>query len=558
DAIGAELERIVQGDQRLEALLEAYHHLDEAINDSGYYRRADRIREVLVGLGFNQFELARRVEELSGGWQMRVALAKVLLENPDIMLLDEPTNYLDLEARDWLEAFLIGYKGGFLVVSHDRSFLDATVNEVYELWNGRLSRYSGSYSAYERQRAQELESLFKSWEAQQEEMARLEDFIRRFRYQASKAAQVQSRVKQLEKIEPIVIPEGMKKVHFSFPPPPHSGRIALTIEGLHKAYGDATVVDELSLIIDSGSKIAFVGRNGAGKSTLMRLIAGRDRDYRGLIRYGTGISAGYFSQDVADELDDSLNVEEEAESACPTALLPGIRSLLGAFLFRGDDVHKSVRVLSGGERSRLALLKMLLHPANLLILDEPTNHLDLDSKDVLLEALKRFQGTVLFVSHDRFFIDGLADQVLELSCGSSPRLFLGDYAYYLDKKAREAAGQDSMGPSALSTLPRAQASIQQAAPLDAKSARELDKKRKADRNRLAKREAELLERIDALEANKASLTAAMALPENYSDGTAIRSLQQQASAIEAELSALSEEWEGVAAELEGLGPLTIS
>jgi ATP-binding cassette, subfamily F, member 3 len=558
DAIGAELERIVQGDPRLEALLEAYHHLDEAINDSGYYRRADRIREVLVGLGFNQFELARRVEELSGGWQMRVALAKVLLENPDIMLLDEPTNYLDLEARDWLEAFLIGYKGGFLVVSHDRSFLDATVNEVYELWNGRLSRYSGSYSAYERQRAQELESLFKSWEAQQEETARLEDFIRRFRYQASKAAQVQSRVKQLEKIEPIIIPEGMKRVHFSFPPPPHSGRIALTIEGLRKAYGEATVVDELSLIIDAGSKIAFVGRNGAGKSTLMRLIAGRDRDYRGLIRYGTGISAGYFSQDVADELDDGLSVEQEAESACPTALLPGIRGLLGAFLFRGDDVHKSVRVLSGGERSRLALLKMLLHPANLLILDEPTNHLDLDSKDVLLDALKRFQGTVLFVSHDRFFIDGLADQVLELSCGSSPRLFLGDYAYYLDKKAREAAGQDGAAPPAAGQASRAQASIQQATPLDAKAARELDKKRKAERNRLTKREAELLERIDALEADKASLTAAMSLPENYSDGTAIRALQKQATAIEAELIALSGEWESVAAELENLGPLTIS
>lgn len=561
DAVGGELERAAEGDEGLSALIESYHALDEAINDSGYYRRADRIREVLVGLGFGQDELDRRVEELSGGWQMRVALAKVILENPDIMLLDEPTNYLDLEARDWLEDYLRAYKGGFLVVSHDRSFLDATVKEVYELWNGKLSRYAGSYSAYERQRAQELESLFKAWEAQQEEIARLEDFIRRFRYQATKAAQVQSRIKMLEKIEPIVIPEGMKRVHFSFPPPPHSGRIALTLEGLKKSYGERRVVDELSLTIEAGSKLAFVGRNGAGKSTLMRLIAGRDRDYDGTVRLGTGVSVGYFSQDVADELDEAKTVEEEAEASCPTQLLPGIRNLLGAFLFRGDDVQKPVRVLSGGERSRLALLKMLLHPANLLVLDEPTNHLDLDSKDVLLDALKRFTGTVLFVSHDRFFIDGLADRVLELSCGSTPRLFLGDFAYYLDKKAREAAGTDDTptifanpkgagGPGAAGESagrPGAAAAGEPA--LDPKAARELDKRRKAEKKRLERREEELLAAIEADEATKARLQAAMAEPANYADGAAMKRLQAELSALEAKIAQDIAAWEDVGVEL---------
>ncbi len=563
DGIGARLESSKEGDEDLSALIETYHHLDETINGSGYWRRSDRIREVLEGLGFKPEDSGRQVDELSGGWQMRVALAKVILENPDIMLLDEPTNYLDLEARDWLEAYLQSFAGGFIVVSHDRSFLDSTVKEVYELWNGKLSRYPGSYTAYEKRRAQELESLFKSWEAQQEEIAHLEDFIRHFRYQATKAAQVQSRIKLLDKIVPIVIPEGMKRVHFSFPPPPHCGRIALTLDGVRKAYGQKRVVDAISTTIDSGSKIAFVGRNGAGKSTLMRLIAGVDTDYEGTIRLGSGITVGYFSQDVADSLDESRTGGEGASSACPTHLLPGIRTLLGAFLFRGDDVEKPVSVLSGGERSRLALLKMLLHPANLLILDEPTNHLDLDSKDVLLDALKRFQGTVLFVSHDRFFIEGLSDRVLELSCGSSPRLYYGDYTYYLAKKAEDAAAvpvsagrndarPDRQAAAALTPFSTDGASSK---PLDAKAARELDKKRKVERNRLRKREEEVLARLEAIDGEKSGLIAAMAEPANYSDGLKMKALQAQADALDTEATGLSSEWETVAQDLEGYADL---
>ena len=431
-----------------------------------------------------------------------------------------------------------------------RSFLDSTVKEVYELWNGKLTRYPGSYTAYEKKRTQELDTLFKAWETQQEETARLEDFIRRFRYKASKAAQVQSRVKQLEKIVPIVVPEGMKRVHFRFPPAPHSGRIALTLDGVRKSYGQKRVVDELSLTIDAGSKIAFVGRNGAGKSTLMRLIAGVDPEYSGTIRLGTGITVGYFSQDVSDALDESKTVEEEASSACPTTLLPGIRSLLGAFLFRGDDVEKPVRVLSGGERSRLALLKMLLHPANLLVLDEPTNHLDLDSKDVLLDALRRFDGTVLFVSHDRFFIEELADRVLELSCGASPRLYYGDYAYYLSKKAGIDLPPGSAGGSAARTSP-----VLPTTPKDAKTAREEDKKRKVERNRLKKREEEILARLEAIDTERSEAARAMGLPENYSDGARMKALQASSDALEAESARLSAEWETTASELEAYADL---
>jgi ATP-binding cassette subfamily F protein 3 len=584
DALAGNLETLEAGDERLQTLLAAYQHLDESINDSGYWRRRERIVEVLVGLGFVEADMNRPVGELSGGWQMRVALAKVILENPDIMLLDEPTNYLDIEARDWLEGYLRSFKGGFVVVSHDRSFLDATVREVYELWNGKLSRYPGSYSAYERQRVQELDTLFKAWEAQQEEIARLEDFIRRFRYKPTKAAQVQSRVKQLEKIERIIIPEGMKKAHFSFPAPPHCGRIALVMDEIGKSYGDKRVVDTLTITIDSGSKIAFVGRNGAGKSTLMRIIAGVDKDHDGRLQYGTGISVAWFSQDVSDSLDDSLTVEQEAELSCPSPLLPGIRTMLGAFLFRGDDVYKPVKVLSGGERSRLALLKMLLHPANLLVLDEPTNHLDLDSKDVLLAALKRFQGTVLFVSHDKFFIEGLADKVLELSCGSTPRLFYGDYAYYLDKKAREAAGRPDYVPVASNVQPGPPARLPagsgtdntaratsvahpaglagsaglagpcdsaavEGRPGDGKANRELDKRRKADYRRLKKRELEILARIEELDAEKAQTVSAMSSPENYADGARMRALLAQAVEIDAATARLSADWETLALEL---------
>jgi ATP-binding cassette, subfamily F, member 3 len=536
EELGRALETAKDGDSGLDDLVSRHHELSEAVERSGYWRRQERIERVLTGLGFRPGDLDRSSGEFSGGWQMRIALAKILLESADILLLDEPTNYLDIEAREWLKGYLGEFPGGVLIVSHDRSFLDAVVNEVYELFTGKLTRYAGNYSQYEERRSKELESLFDSWERQQEEIQALEDFIRRFRYNASKAAMVQGRIKQLDKIVPIQIPEGMKRIHFQFPPPPHSGKIALTLEGVGRSYGELPVFKGVDLTLEAGEKLALVGRNGAGKSTLMRIIAGADGSYDGSMRPGAGVSVGYFAQETPETLTGTNSVEEEIESIAPTFLIPKVRNLLGAFLFRGDDVMKSVDVLSGGERSRLAILKLLLHPSNLLVMDEPTNHLDLTSKDVLLEALGAFPGTVVFVSHDRFFLEGLATKVLELEDGRM-RLYPGGYGYYLERKAAEAAEREgAAAPKSPNAAQPASAQAIQAA------SREEEKLRKAAEKKRAKRETELMDRIGVLEAKKKSLEEGMALPGNYSDGTKMRSLKSELDSTERELVALMDEW----------------
>jgi len=553
EELGRRLQDSGLEERQTNRLLEEFDDIGRAVESGGYFRRQERISEVLRGLGFRTDDFGRRAQDLSGGWQMRLALAKILLEDPDIMLLDEPTNYLDLEARGWLEAYLADYRGGVLLVSHDRFFLDVTVREVYELFNGKLSRYPGSYSSYEERRARELEAIFAAWERQQEEIQRIEDFIRRFRYKESKAPQVQSRIKMLEKIIPIEIPEGMKHIHFKFPPAPRSGKIALRIENLGKSYGSLKVIEDLSLEVERGRKIAFVGPNGAGKSTLMRIIAGGDRDYTGSIIPGAGVEIAYFAQDSAEKMSSSLNVEQEAETVCPNELAPKLRNLLGAFLFRGDDVGKSVSVLSGGERSRLALLKMLLHPANLLVLDEPTNHLDLTSKDVLLEALKTFEGTVLFVSHDRGFIDELADLVLELEVGTTPRLYYGGYSYYLEKKAsllEEARIGSSSIPARAAS--RGEATIQAGKDPAFRSedgskagtalSWEEEKAQKARTRKLKKREEEILRRLENLAEGKKALEREMARPEVYSDGPRVKKILAALAEIEEETESLNEEW----------------
>ncbi|NLX46356.1 MAG: ABC-F family ATP-binding cassette domain-containing protein [Treponema sp.] len=553
EELGRRLQDSGLEERQTNRLLEEFDDIGRAVESGGYFRRQERISEVLRGLGFRTDDFGRRAQDLSGGWQMRLALAKILLEDPDIMLLDEPTNYLDLEARGWLEAYLADYRGGVLLVSHDRFFLDVTVREVYELFNGKLSRYPGSYSSYEERRARELEAIFAAWERQQEEIQRIEDFIRRFRYKESKAPQVQSRIKMLEKIIPIEIPEGMKHIHFKFPPAPRSGKIALRIENLGKSYGSLKVIEDLSLEVERGRKIAFVGPNGAGKSTLMRIIAGVDRDYTGSIIPGAGVEIAYFAQDSAEKMSSSLNVEQEAGTVCPNELAPKLRNLLGAFLFRGDDVGKSVSVLSGGERSRLALLKMLLHPANLLVLDEPTNHLDLTSKDVLLEALKTFEGTVLFVSHDRGFIDELADLVLELEVGTTPRLYYGGYSYYLEKKAsllEEARIGSSSIPARAAS--RGEATIQAGKDPAFRSedgskagtalSREEKKAQKARTRKLKKREEEILRRLENLAEGKKALEREMARPEVYSDGPRVKKILAALAEIEEETESLNEEW----------------
>ena len=585
DKIGRELQDLGGGEEasgRVKSLLEEHHGILTAIENSGYYRREAQINQVFTGLGFSAGDFNRQCAEFSGGWQMRIALAKILLENPDIMLLDEPTNYLDIEARNWLESWLLSYEGGCLLVSHDRFFLDTTINEVYEVFQGRVKRYAGNFTNYEKTREQELESLVKRYNAQQQEIEKTEALIRRFRYKASKAAFAQDLIKRLDRMEKIEIPENLKKINITFPLPPHSGRNALEMEGIGRAYGERQVIKNLDLKIDAGEKLLVVGPNGAGKTTLLRIISGEDSAYSGKVKYGTGIKMGYFSQDAAeklsldnfsgdrlskDNLSNSMTVEDYVSADASMDLVPRLRGMLGAFLFRGDDVYKSLSVLSGGEKSRLALLKMLLRPINLLILDEPTNHLDLQSKDILLECLKKFAGTIIFVSHDRSFMEALSTKTLELSVDEgekrSHRLFYGNYAYYLDRRAAEASlggnnfpdiaetkfpgmklpekniDTENSGISAVQNIP--------AAPLiSSAEKRELDKQRQTLIRRLERQERIILETMEEMEKEIRRLENELSKPENYSSGEKSKSIKKKLDRAVLELESKSAEWEEAA------------
>jgi len=542
DRIGALLAG-ASTDEGSRHLLDEHHRLQEAIEESGYYRREAAVSAVLSGLGFSPSDSDREAGEFSGGWQMRIALAKVLLARPDILLLDEPTNYLDIEARAWLQGWLVRFPGGCLLVSHDRYFLDATVSEVYEVFQGNLRRFAGNYSAYEKTRRAELEALVKRHAEQQEEIARTEALIRRFRYKASKAAFAQELVKRLEKMERVEIPENLKKISITFPPPPHSPRVALTAESLGRSYGTRRVIADLDLALDSGERLAVAGPNGAGKTTLLRILAGADRGHEGAVKFGTGISAGYFSQDAAEAMSGSEQVLDFLESQAPTALIPRVRDMLGAFLFRGDDVYKPVSVLSGGEKSRLALLRMLLRPLNLLILDEPTNHLDLHSKDVLLDTLLAFRGTIIFVSHDRAFMEALSTKVLELSSGTGApraRLFYGNYAYYMEKLAAE--GGECENPTASGGIIQA-ASIPASGRGTAAEERERGKRRQTAIRRLERREEELLAALDGLEKEKTRLETELSTPEVYTVGERARAVKLKLDENAAAIAAGHADWE---------------
>ncbi len=547
DAIGDEL---AKNPQNPRILLERHHEIQQILEESSWYRRETLAEQILLGLGFDREDLERNVEEFSGGWQMRIALAKILLENPDILLLDEPTNYLDIEARNWLEQFLKDYTGGFLLVSHDRYFLDVTINEVYELFDGSIHRYPGNFTHYERVREVELESLIARYEIQQDEIKKLEDFIRRFGAKATKAAQAQERQKQLDKMERIEIPETLKKIHFSFPPAPHSGRLVVTLEQIGKTYYNEdtahTVIKDLDLIVEKGERLVIAGRNGAGKTTLLRIIAGEDTQYEGGVKLGSGVSVGYFSQDNAEKITGSVSMLEMLENEAPLELIPKLRDMLGSFLFRGDDVYKSLDILSGGEKSRLALLRILLRPVNLLILDEPTNHLDLHSKDVLLNALKGFGGTVLFVSHDRGFIESLATRVLELSSGRH-RVFPGNYSYYLERLEDEKNGlvTSPLTESSSTIMSQKKTDICENPVSGNQKSWEEDKKAKAEKRRLEKEESRLMEEIGILEARKEELEIELARPEVYSNGDSCRSVQAAIEEAEKNIGKITEEWESV-------------
>ncbi|MDR2633826.1 MAG: ATP-binding cassette domain-containing protein [Treponema sp.] len=548
EAIGRTLEGAREDDRNTGLLLQAYHQLQDQVEASGYYRREQTVAMVLCGLGFAPADGERPCGEFSEGWQMRIALAKVLLERPDILLLDEPTNYLDIEARSWLESWLRSFTGGYLLVSHDRYFLDSTVTEVYELFQGKLTRYAGNYTAYEQVREQALESLIKRYEAQQEEIAKAEDLIRRFRYKASKAAMAQERIKRLEKMERIVIPESLKKIRIAFPLPPHAGRLALSLKGVGKRYGTRQVFSDLDLVLESGERLVVVGRNGAGKTTLLRILSGRDSAFAGSLRYGAGIQVGYFSQDAAETLSGPESVLEYMEAQAPTALIPKVRDLLGAFLFRGEDVYKALSVLSGGEKSRLALLGMLLKPMNLLILDEPTNHLDLYSKDILLDTLKAYTGTIIFVSHDRSFMEALSSKTLELS-PRGVRLFYGNYGYYLERLEREAEQEQDEAPALPQRSPRYTQGPPAALP-SAGERREAEKQRQTLIRRLERQEGDILNALEELEREKARLEGALGSAEVYRDGAKTRLVKARLAEVEGLIEGNTAAWEVKAAELE--------
>src|SRR6266498_2561797 len=437
---------------------ERYHRLEHEFQTRDGYAIEAKVGTVLSGLGFGKEDWHRQTEEFSGGWQMRIALAKLLLQKPNLLLLDEPTNHLDLESRNWLEEYLSNYPFAFILISHDRYFLDVSVNRIVEIWNKKIWIYSGNYEKYLSQKDQRKEQLVAAYKNQRERIEQLEVFINRFRYQATKAKQVQSRIKELEKIDRIELPEEEKTIHFTFPQPKPSGRIVAEFTGVAKTYGEVPcgsdipvrpgsehnrsdipvrptneVFRNVNFIIEKGDRIALVGVNGAGKSTLIKLLAGTEPLTKGEYTLGYNVQFDHFAQDQYKELDQEARILDDLGRVSPVSRETELRSLLGCFLFSGDDVFKRIGVLSGGERNRYALLRMLLHPANFLVLDEPTNHLDMRAKDVLLEALSKYTGTAVFVSHDRYFIDKLAPRIFEVGDGKV-EVYPGNYEDYMWRK----------------------------------------------------------------------------------------------------------------------------
>ena len=537
-----------------EAILERYSELQHQFRDQDGYTIDLKVAGVLNGLGFGTDEFERPTDSFSGGWQMRIALATLILRQPHVMLLDEPTNHLDLDARNWLESFLADYPHALILVSHDRYFLDRVVTRIVEVGLRTLTPYVGTYSEYLVERDARLTVLREQKRRQDEEIARVRHFIDRFRYQATKAAQVQSRVKMLQKITPIEVPVERKRVHFSFPDSPRSGRVALELRGIRKAYGSTVVFDGVDVHVARGDRIALVGPNGAGKSTLMRLLSGVEAPDDGARIEGHNLVAQYFAQDEATRLNPDLTVYDTLGSGSPTGMLPAIRNILGGFLFSGDDVHKPVRVLSGGERTRLAVARMLLRPSNTLLLDEPTNHLDIDSTNVLLDALADFGGTLVFVSHDRYFVERIATAIIEIGHGQAVR-YPGTYEEYLWSKTQRATHRPDAGRRTAPTRGDAtrRAPIAQSAPRGSASASREDRRRRAQSERRLKREqaardkriGTLEERIGDREREIREIEETMAAPGFYDDRQAAQPVVNRHESLMWEVGDLMSQWEAL-------------
>jgi len=535
-----------------QGLLEKYGILQTKLEASGLYTLRSDVEKILMGLGFKESDFSRSTSEFSGGWLMRIALAKLLLKKPTYLLLDEPTNHLDIESLQWMENFLNSYEGAVIVVSHDRAFLDMITNRTLALRKGTLSDYSGNYTFYEKKWKEERELLINAQKNQEKQLKETEEFIERFRYKASKARQVQSRVKQLEKIDRIEVEDELANVSFSFPEPERSGQVVMRLEDIKKSYGDNVVFDGLDYEIERGDKIAVVGPNGAGKSTMIRILAGLEPIQDGERNEGHKVTTNYFAQHQAEDLDlkkDALEVMMDAGSDEKESRL---RSILGSFLFRGDDVFKKVKVLSGGEKSRLALAKMLLSPANFLIFDEPTNHLDMSSKNILQQALQQYEGTCVIVSHDRAFLDPIVDKVLEVQ-KNRIRTYLGNVSYFLDKKKEETEAEKNQSAQQ-ETKP--DVSDSENGNLSRKEQRRIEAER---RNKLSKqvnpikKKMEKVEKeIEQAENRKNEIEALMAEVDFYDDSEKVKKTSLEYEDLKMDLTNKYSKWEEYANRIEAI------
>ena len=540
-----------------EAAAERYSMLQERFHALDGYALDAQVGGVLTGLGFGKEDWGRQTDEFSGGWQMRIALAKLLLAKPNLLLLDEPTNHLDLETRNWLEDYLRTYPFGYILISHDRYFLDVTIDRTVEIWNKRLNIYQGNYTKYLSQKDERRTQLEAAYRNQRLQIEHLESFINRFRAQATKAKQVQSRIKELEKIERIEIPEEEPVIHFRFPQPPPSGRMVVEAEGLSKSYGAKQVLSSVRFSIERGDRVALVGVNGAGKSTLIRLLTRAEAPTAGTVRLGHNVVSEYFAQDQYKVLNGESRMLEDISSAAHKVPEQALRSLLGCFLFSGDDVFKPLGVLSGGERNRYALARILVSPSNFLLLDEPTNHLDMRAKDVLLEALAAFSGTVVFVSHDRYFIDRLATRVLEVENGAVTS-HEGNYEDYL--RWKEAQVASAMAPEHATKSNSQEPAVNGSAFASTIASDEAERAARDRPRRLNPiKQKQMEERCAFLEEEIPRIEGSIAHTEEqlgvYVSAQETQRLGDLAAELRSQLTSLTEEWEDLMAQLDGQGAI---
>ena len=554
DELSADLQRLDSQSAEYRDTLEEIGRLELILHDRDAARLRPRTESILRGLGFSEADFARDCGEFSGGWQMRIALAKLLLQEPEVLLLDEPTNHLDLQSQRWLEQSLRHYRGAICIISHDVALLDSLVTRTIAFHHGRAEEYAGNFSFYLKESKARKEILLRQAKAQQREIAKTQEFIDRFRAKATKASQVQSRIKQLEKVELIEVEDDDAVMSFRFPPPPPGGNTVVKLEGVCKSYGDIHLLKQYDFTMAKGDRIAIVGVNGSGKSTFTRLISGTEAPDAGAFSFGHHTQVAFFSQTHADVLDDEQTVLECVEAAASRETRPLVRNILGCFLFRGDDVFKKIGVLSGGERSRVALVCMLLRPANFLIMDEPTNHLDFQSQDVLQHALAEYPGSYCIVSHNRQFLDPIVNKVLEFRSGLPPRLFHGNVSQYLETvEAEERRLKElAQGGGAVSNAVASVAAS--AAPANRKENRRLRAQAQERRKELIKPLERRLEEVEleiaTKDERKAEISAELEKPENMSDNQRLMELTQEYQELERATEALFTVWEDVSAELE--------